>query len=95
MLGAVFGDIVGSSYEWHNVKTKDFPLERPGTRYTDDSVMTLAVAKWLLEDPSHGESHLINPNRSLGPISLGDIKVFSCSPESKECLSLVHRSYKT
>ena len=36
-----------------------------------------------------------NPNRSLGPISLGDIKVFSCSPESKECLSLVHRSYKT
>ena len=34
------------------------------------------------------------PNRSLGPISLGDIKVFSCSPESKECLSLVHRSYK-
>ena len=37
----------------------------------------------------------INPNRSLGPISLGDIKVFSCSPESKECLSLVHRPYKT
>lgn len=51
MLGAIFGDIVGSSYEWNNVKTKDFPLERPGTRYTDDSVMTLAVAKWLLEDP--------------------------------------------
>ena len=50
MLGAVFGDIVGSTYEWKNVKTKDFPMERPGTRYTDDSVMTLAVAKWLLED---------------------------------------------
>lgn len=66
MLGAVFGDIVGSSYEWHNVKTKDFPLERPGTRYTDDSVMTLAVAKWLLEDPSHGESHLIKCMQKLG-----------------------------
>ena len=38
MLGAIFGDIVGSSYEWNNVKTKDFLLERPGTRYTDDSV---------------------------------------------------------
>ncbi len=49
MLGAVFGDIVGSAYEWHNVKTKDFPLERSGTRYTDDCVMTLGVAKWLLE----------------------------------------------
>ena len=27
MLGAVFGDIVGSAYEWNNVKTKDFPLD--------------------------------------------------------------------
>lgn len=66
MLGAVFGDIVGSAYEWHNVKTKDFPLERPGTRYTDDSVMTLAVAKWLLEDPSHSGSHLIKCMQKLG-----------------------------
>ena len=45
MLGAIFGDIVGSSYEWNNVKTKDFLLERPGTRYTDDNVMTLAIGK--------------------------------------------------
>jgi ADP-ribosylglycohydrolase len=66
MLGAVFGDIVGRSYEWNNVKTKDFPLERPGTRYTDDSVMTLAVAKWLLEDPLHSESHLIKCMQKLG-----------------------------
>ena len=66
MLGAVFGDIVGSFYEWNNVKTKDFPLERPGTRYTDDSVMTLAVAKWLLEDPLHSESHLIKCMQKLG-----------------------------
>ena len=66
MLGAVFGDIVGSSYEWNNVKTKDFPLERSGTRYTDDSVMTLAVAKWLLEDPSHSESVLIRCMQKLG-----------------------------
>ena len=66
MLGAVFGDIVGSAYEWNNVKTKSFPLERPGTRYTDDSVMTLAVAKWLLEDPSHSESHLIRCMQKLG-----------------------------
>ena len=66
MLGAIFGDIVGSAYEWNNVKTKNFPLERSGTRYTDDSVMTLAVAKWLLEDPSHSESHLIKCMQKLG-----------------------------
>lgn len=66
MLGAIFGDIVGSAYEWNNVKTKNFPLERSGTRYTDDSVMTLAVAKWLLEDPSHSESHLIKRMQKLG-----------------------------
>ena len=35
------------------------------------------------------------PNRSLGPTSSGDIKVFSCSPESEECLPLVHGSHKT
>lgn len=66
MLGAVFGDIVGSAYERNNVKTKDFPLERPDTRYTDDGVMTLAVAKWLLEDPSHSKSHLIKCMQKLG-----------------------------
>ena len=38
---------------------------------------------------------IINPNRSLGPISSGDVKVFSCSPESKECLPLIYGSHKT
>ena len=37
----------------------------------------------------------LNPNRSLGPISSGDVKVFSCSPESKECLPLIYGSHKT
>ena len=71
MLGAVFGDIVGSPYEWKNVKTKDFQLETSGTRYTDDSVMTLAVAKWLLEDMSHSEAHLIQCMQELGRNDLG------------------------
>ena len=71
MLGAVFGDIVGSVYEWKNVKTKDFPLQKSGTRYTDDSVMTLAVAKWLLEDASHSEAYLIRCMQTLGQNDLG------------------------
>ena len=44
MLGALIGDIVGSVYEWHNHKSKDFPLFQPDCRMTDDSVMTAAVA---------------------------------------------------
>ena len=66
MLGAVFGDIVGSAYEWNNVKTKDFPLKTPHTRYTDDTVMTLAVAQWLMEDPKHTEEGLVRQMQRLG-----------------------------
>ena len=48
MLGAIIGDIVGSVYEWHNIKTKDFPLFREDCFFTDDTVMTLAVAEGIL-----------------------------------------------
>ena len=47
MLGAIFGDIVGSIYEFDTIKTKDFPLFSKSSRYTDDTVMTLAVANAL------------------------------------------------
>jgi len=48
MLGAVVGDIVGSIYEWNNHRSKDFALFGPGADYTDDSVLTMAVADALL-----------------------------------------------
>ena len=54
MLGAIIGDTVGSVYEFHNIKTIDFPLFDPQSNYTDDSIMTMAVADWLLTDPQHG-----------------------------------------
>lgn len=54
MLGAIIGDTVGSVYEFHNIKTTHFPLFDPQSNYTDDSVMTMAVAEWLLTDPKHG-----------------------------------------
>lgn len=53
MLGAIIGDIVGSCYEFNSIKTTGFELFNPRSRYTDDSVMTMAVAEWLLEDPMH------------------------------------------
>ena len=53
MLGAIIGDIVGSCYEFNSIKTTEFDLFQAQSRYTDDSVMTMAVAEWLLEDPMH------------------------------------------
>jgi type I restriction enzyme M protein len=45
MLGAIVGDIVGSQYEWQNNKSKTFPLFTGMCHYTDDSLMTLAIAQ--------------------------------------------------
>ncbi len=48
MMGAIVGDIVGSVYEWHNIKTKKFPLFRDDCSFTDDTVMTCAVAEAVI-----------------------------------------------
>ncbi|MCR4703542.1 MAG: ADP-ribosylglycohydrolase family protein [Saccharofermentans sp.] len=48
MYGAVFGDIIGSHYEWHNVKSEDFELFPKEARFTDDTVLTVAVAEAIL-----------------------------------------------
>jgi ADP-ribosylglycohydrolase len=50
MLGAIFGDIVGSTYEWQPTKKTDFNLFVPECRYTDDTVLTVAVAECILDD---------------------------------------------
>ena len=50
MYGAILGDIIGSPYEFdRGDKTKDFPLFSKRSSYTDDSVMTIAVAEALLD----------------------------------------------
>ncbi len=49
MLGAIIGDIVGSIYEFDNIKTKEFEFFQENMELTDDSVMTLAVAKALMD----------------------------------------------
>ena len=66
MLGAIIGDIVGSTREWHNVKTEDFELVPKGSRFTDDTVMTLAVAEWLMTDPEHRPETLVACMQRLG-----------------------------
>ena len=66
MLGAIIGDIVGSIYEFQNTKSMDFDLITPWSNFTDDSVMTLAVAKWLVEDEAHTIHYLIYCMQELG-----------------------------
>lgn len=58
MLGAIIGDTAGSVYEFDNIKTTDFPFFINRSAYTDDSVMSVAVADWLLHDSSHKHSTL-------------------------------------
>jgi len=52
MLGAIIGDIVDSVYEFDNIKTKDFELFKPNSRFTDDTVMTCAVAEAIMNGGS-------------------------------------------
>lgn len=53
MLGAIAGDIIGSIYEWNNRKTKNFPLFSPNCKFTDDTVLTVAVADAILNNRSY------------------------------------------
>lgn len=66
MLGAIIGDIIGSVYEFNNVKTVNFDLFTKQSTFTDDSIMTIGVAKWLMEDETHSEAGLINILQELG-----------------------------
>ena len=66
MLGALAGDIIGSPYELGGMKKKNFKLFREDCCFTDDSVMTLAVAKWLVEDEAHTICYLIGCMQELG-----------------------------
>jgi len=48
MLGAIAGDVIGSVYEFNNIKTTDFPLFSRRSRFTDDTVLTVALADSIL-----------------------------------------------
>lgn len=50
ILGAIIGDTIGSTYEFHPTKDYHFNLMEENMSYTDDSIMTIAVADWLLND---------------------------------------------
>lgn len=72
MYGAILGDIIGSPYEFdRGDKTKDFPLFSRDSQFTDDSIMTLAVAEALMDTkPEDGEktiqARLVKSMQRLG-----------------------------
>jgi ADP-ribosylglycohydrolase len=56
LIGAIAGDIIGSVYEAGPIKSKDFPLFHPRCTFTDDSVLTIAVAAAILTGRPYGET---------------------------------------
>ena len=56
MIGAIAGDIIGSVYEQHQIKTKDFPLFDSRCNFTDDTVLTVAVADAILSGRPYVDS---------------------------------------
>jgi ADP-ribosylglycohydrolase len=48
MIGAIAGDIIGSVHEWNNIKTKQFDLFSPDCCFTDDTILTVALAESIL-----------------------------------------------
>ena len=69
MLGAIIGDIVGSRFERNSHKSKDFELFTDQCRFTDDTAMTVAIAKALLEcngDYTDLSNHAIRCMQEIG-----------------------------
>jgi len=56
VIGAIAGDIIGSVYEFHNIKTTDLALFNPYSTFTDDTVLTVAVADCILHRKDYSQT---------------------------------------
>jgi len=70
MLGAICGDIIGSRFEWNRIKTTEFDLFAPECKFTDDTVLTVAVADSIMSKFAPEDVYrywcLTNLNRGYG-----------------------------
>jgi len=70
IIGAIAGDIIGSVYEWHNVKTMNFDLFCSHSKFTDDSVLTLATMDAIMNQNKYSSTYQLfgrnYPNRGYG-----------------------------
>ena len=60
IIGAIAGDVIGSAYEFNPTRDHDFELFTPKSTFTDDTVLTMANALWLLEDEQHTPERLVS-----------------------------------
>lgn len=67
MYGAILGDIIGSTHEFAGIKTKNFPLFPGGSDFTDDSILTMAVAKALVRS--------LEQKRVFGNVLVEELKI--------------------
>ena len=68
MLGSIIGDIIGSKHEgyYNRIKSTDFELFDKSSKFTDDTVLTIAVADWLMRDPKHQHTTLAKIMQTYG-----------------------------
>ncbi len=71
MLGAIAGDIIGVPFEHNPIKTTKFPLFSEESCFSDDTVLTLAVANWLMTDIKHSHLGLVESLRDIGRRHIG------------------------
>jgi len=55
ILGAISGDVMGSVFEWHNIKSTNFNLFSPNSTFTDDSVLTVATMDALISKADYAK----------------------------------------
>ncbi|MCS6884160.1 MAG: ADP-ribosylglycohydrolase family protein [Acidobacteriota bacterium] len=83
MIGAIAGDIIGSVYEGNPIKSTDFQLFWPISRFTDDTVLTVATGYAILNGLDYGQAYksfgLMYPNAGYG----GTFLRWLFNPESK------------
>ena len=83
MLGAIAGDIIGSVYEWNNIKSKEFDLFSPEAFFTDDSVLTVALAEAILNEDDYGQVMKKYYNRYPGAGYGGSFRGWASGPDSR------------
>lgn len=66
LMGAVLGDVAGSIYEFDPHKSTDINLQDEKMDYTDDTIMTIAVADWILNDKLHTKNALVSCMQKWG-----------------------------
>ena len=66
LYGTIYGDIAGSTYEFRSATNYNFTTVPAKSKFTDDTVMTCAVALWLIEDEKHLLSELVKQMQKLG-----------------------------